>query len=103
MIINFVMQLAQDNQYADLSEVFSIVVGFFAILLLIISLRAYRRTRMKRMLLVSSAFGLFAVKTFAYHLDIFIPDIESQGIEFILTALDLLILLLFFLAVVRRD
>ncbi len=58
---------------------------------------------MKRMLLVSAAFGLFAVKTFAYHLDVFIPQMESQGIELILTVLDFFILLLFFLALVKKN
>ncbi len=86
----------------DLEEVFSLAVGFFALFLFAISLRAYKRTHLKKLLLVSAAFGLFAVKTFLYHLDLLIPNVDSQSIDFLLTIIDFFILLLFFLALVRK-
>jgi hypothetical protein len=102
MINFFILLLAQEGQYTDLEEFFSLAVGFFAIFLLAISLRAYKRTHLKKLLLVSAAFGLFAVKTFLNHLDLLIPTLDSQFVDFFLTVIDFFILLLFFLALVKK-
>lgn len=86
----------------DPIDYFGLAVGFLAILLLVISLIAYRRAGLRRVLLVSAAFALFAVKTFVQHLDLFIADIEGTSIDLYLTVIDLFILLLFFLALIKK-
>jgi len=86
----------------DPIDYFSLAVGFVAILLLVISLIAYRRAGLRRVLLVSAAFALFAAKTFVQQLDLFVANIEGTSIELYLTVIDLLILLLFFLALIKR-
>jgi hypothetical protein len=83
---------------SELTEVLSLAVGAFALLLLAITLSAYRKTNLLRLLLVSSAFGLFAVKTLVRHLDLFVFNWGPQTTDFLLTALDFVILVLFFLS-----
>ena len=81
-----------------IDEILSLTVGLFAIVLLIISFLSYRKTGLLRMLLISAAFGLFAAKTLLHHLGIFVLNWTAQTEDLVFTALDLVILVLFFLA-----
>ena len=84
---------------AELDEILSLAVGGCAVILLIITLLAYRKTNLTRLLLVSVAFGLFAVKTVVRHLDILVFNWGAQTTDLLYTAIDFVILILFFLAV----
>jgi hypothetical protein len=84
----------------ELYESLNLVVALFAIMLLAISLIAYRRTNLRRLLLVSVAFGLFAVQAFIRELDELALVFGSGTEQVIVIILDLAILLLFFLALV---
>jgi hypothetical protein len=84
----------------ELYESLNVVVAIFAIILLAISLTAYRRTNLRRLLLVSIAFSLFAVQALIRVLDEFALVFESGTEQIIIIVLDLAILLFFFLALV---
>jgi hypothetical protein len=86
----------------ELDEIFSLAVGGCAIILLTITLIAYRKTNLTRLLLVSVAFGLFALKTVVRHLDLLIFNWGAQTTDLLYTAIDLVILILFFLAVIVK-
>ena len=86
----------------DLSESLDFATGIFAAFLLVISLFAYRRTKLKRLLFVSAAFGLYAFRTILPRLDIYLPTVEAATITAILSALGFVILALFFVAIVKK-
>lgn len=78
--------------------------GIFAAFLLALSLLAYKRTKMKRLLFVSAAFGLFSFRAIIPRLDLFLPNLDlSTSIETILSITGFVILGLFFLAIVKKQ
>ncbi len=80
----------------------NLAVGLFAVILLALSLNAYRKTKLRRLLFVSAAFGFFALSVVVRNIEIFIlPGIDVD--EVLVTSLELVMLLLFFLALVLRD
>ena len=96
LVVNF-------DQDFETEELLNFAIGAFSIVLLVLSLSAYRRTHLNRLLLVSAAFGLFAVEVVVTQLDFFVIPL-SENAEGVITALlDFIILLLFFFAVVRGD
>ncbi len=87
----------------DIAEVFDLGSGVFAAVLFVLSLIAYINLRQKRMLYVSIAFGLFAVRTIVSRSDLFMPEIESSLLEMMLAIMSFVALSLFFIAIVRKE
>ena len=87
----------------DVAEIFDFGSGIFAAILFVLSLIAYRKVKLKKILFVAIAFGLFAVHTILSRLDLFMPDIESSLLELMLAITSFIALSLFFLAIVRKD
>jgi len=87
----------------DIAEIFEFASGIFAAILCVLSLIAYQRVKLKKILFVAIAFGLFAIQTILSRLDLFMPDIESSLMEMILAITSFIALSLFFLAIVRKD
>jgi len=84
----------------DLLEAF---IAAFALILLGLTLSAYKKTGLKRPLLVSAAFALFAVEVGILQLDDIVFAVGYQTDEIVIAAMEFAILLLFFLAVVVRE
>ena len=87
----------------DIADIFEFASGIFAAILCVLSLIAYQRVKLKKILFVAIAFGLFAIQTILSRLDLFMPDIESSLMEMILAITSFIALSLFFLAIVRKD
>ena len=87
----------------DIAEIFEFASGIFAAILCVLSLIAYQTVKLKKILFVAIAFGLFAIQTILSRLDLFMPDIESSLMEMILAITSFIALSLFFLAIVRKD
>ena len=87
----------------DIAEIFEFASGIFAAILCVLSLIAYQRVKLKKILFVAIAFGLFAVHTILSRLDLFLPDIESSLLELMLAITSFIALSLFFFAIVRKD
>jgi len=87
----------------ETQEVLDSAIAIFALVLLALTLSAYRRTHLKRLLLVSGAFGLFAVEVGIRQLDAFVFTLGFQTEQILVAVMEFIILLLFFLAVVVRD
>jgi hypothetical protein len=93
----------QDNNLVQLGQVFSLGEGAFALVLFAISLLSYRKVRLTRLLLVSGAFALFALKSVVEHFDILFPQVYAEtSLDFFVIFLDFVILLLIFLALAKR-
>ena len=87
----------------ELSDYIDFGSGIFAVFLLALSLIAYRNVRSKRLLFVSAAFGLFAIRALITRADLLILEVQSTAIELALALSGFGILALFFVAIVRRD
>ena len=84
-------------------ELLNLAVAVFALILLVLSLIAYQKTGMRRMLLVSIAFALFAVKVLIQNADLLMFALGFRADQIISSGLDFAILFLFFLAIVVRS
>ena len=77
-------------------------IGIFSIILFALSITAYRNTGIKKILFAAAAFGLFAIQLLVDSLEDYIEFFE-EGITDILVALiTLAILILFFVAIVKK-
>ena len=79
------------------------VVEYLQTLLCALSLSAYKKIKLKRILYVSIAFGLIAIGTIVSHTDLFIPEVESSIVEMALAIMSFVALSLFFIAIVRKE
>lgn len=91
------------GEVPDLPESLDFATGIFAAFLFVISLFAYRRTKMKRLLFVSAAFGLYAFRAILPRLEILLPTVEATTITVMLSSIGFVILALFFIAIVKKN
>jgi hypothetical protein len=101
-IAQFISPLLNYDEGFESQEFLDAGVGVFALLLFALSLSAYRKTRLRRLLVVSVAFGLFAVEVVVRQLDAIVFAVGYQTDLIISTILEFFILLLFFIAVVMK-
>ena len=74
----------------------------FALILFIVSMVAYHRTRNKRVLIVAVAFGIFFVKGIVLSLGLLYPDVETIIGSGLGNFLDVLILALLAITILKR-
>lgn len=86
----------------EISDIAGFASGAFAASLLVISLFSYRKTKAKKLLFVSAAFGLFSIREIMARLDYLIPEAQSAWVETSLAIAGVVILGLFFVAIVRK-
>jgi hypothetical protein len=98
-----VSPLIEVGEQLGTQEALDVAIAVFSLVLLALSLSAYRKTRLRRLLLVSGAFGLFAVEVLIRQLDDFVFNVGFQTAQIVVGAMEFVILLLFFLAIVVRD
>jgi len=101
--VQFISPLVNLDQGLESEELLDAAVGVFALVLLALSLSAYRKTHLRRLLIVSAAFGLFAVDVVVRQLDAFVFAVGYETDLIVTTILEFLILLLFFIAIVVKD
>ena len=86
----------------SLDQVLSVFVLLICIALLGVSLVSYRKTGLSRMLLMSGAFGFFALKILFEHFGVWILNWTAQTEEVASLGMDLVILTFFFLAIMVK-
>ncbi len=85
----------------ELEDILIAWLTIFAAALFIIALLSFRRTGHRKLLLITTAFGLFFAKGLLIALGFFFEPLPAvTGVSAIL--LDLVILLLFYLAIFRK-
>lgn len=89
-----------DLIHAD--EIIEIIVGIFALFLFALSISAYKTIHLKKMIFAIAAFGLFAVESFIDYLEDILPALDTPYVDILLAIISLIILLLFFLAFIKR-
>ncbi|MDG7010674.1 MAG: hypothetical protein JRN57_01005 [Nitrososphaerota archaeon] len=96
------LQLAGLGEDAGTAALLNAVVAGVAVVLLALSLTAYRKTRLRRLLLISSAFGLFAASVAVRNIEVlFFPGLDAD--EVLVAVLELAALLSFFFGLVMKD
>ena len=76
----------------------------FCILLFALTLTAYMNTRSRKIAFASAAFGVFAIQQFFTYVDEYMVNIVRDDIRYAFSsALLLVILILFFLAIIKKD
>jgi|Tabmets5t2r1_1033131.scaffolds.fasta_scaffold162230_1 hypothetical protein len=80
-----------------------IIGTFFSLTLLALSITAYRNTHLRKIMFAIIAFGLFAAFLFYEYLEhAFGPAFDTPYTDIIIPSMSLAILVLFFLAFVRK-
>lgn len=82
-------------------EIFSLASAALAAALLIITIHAYRRHKLRRLFPLSIAFGLFVLKAGILHLDNVLPALQQQ-LSITSVAVEFGMLSMIFLAMFRR-
>jgi hypothetical protein len=95
--------LAVFDQEFETEELLNLGIALFALVLLVLTLSTYRRTHLRRLLLVSAAFGLFAVEVAVRQLDAIVFAVGYQTDQVITAVMEFIVLMLFFLAVVMKN
>jgi hypothetical protein len=100
VLVNLLLNPSEEGSN-QIENILHVVIGAFSILLLALSISAYRKTGLRKIVYAALAFALFAINSFLEILgDINAADIIYSNIIF--PIITLLILLLFFLAIVKR-
>ena len=86
----------------DISDGIEFGIIGFSLLLFALSLSAYRNSGMKRILFASGAFALFAIQLFADYIEEYLNLLDEDSMDILLSLVTLGILILFFLAIVKR-
>ena len=89
-------------QVVDLSDFLVAWMTIFAGTLLVIGLVSWHRTSNRKLLMISSGFGLFFVKGLLFSVGIFVPSISPFVGSVYAILIDMVILLLFYLAIFRK-
>ena len=92
----------QFEPYEPITQAIKIAITAFSLLLVGLSISAYRKTRIKRLVYAAVAFGLFALQLFFDYLGDAIPAFDTPYMDIILYGITLAILVLFFTAIVRK-
>ena len=102
MQLDLVLQVPGLAEDAGTAALLNFVVAAVAFVLLALSLTAYRKTGLRRLLLISAAFGLFGASVAVRNVEIlFFPGVDAD--EILVAALELAALLSFFLGLVMKD
>jgi hypothetical protein len=89
--------------FGIIHEFIYLFIGIFSLLLLLLSISSYRKTRLNNLLYAAGAFGLFAVRLFIEAIDANYDIADDYSISFLNSSITLGILILFFLAIVKRN
>lgn len=97
--------IAEGEEWYDrIESVIQAAIGVFSLLLLALSVLAYRRTGLKKIIFAAIAFSLFAIQLILESLEESLGILEEPPIGDILSsAMTLAILVLFFMAIVRKS
>jgi hypothetical protein len=90
------------DPYEPIVQVIKIAIAAFSLLLLGLSISAFKRTALKGIKYAAIAFGLFAAQLLFDYLEDSIIGLEQPFNDIIYYAMTLAILVLFFLAIIRR-
>ena len=98
---NLMLNISLESE--TLEQIVNTGILCFSVLLFILSINAYRKTRLKIILYASIAFILFTIQLSLEIVEDTISTIENPYNELLVSSITLSILVLFFLAIVRKS
>jgi hypothetical protein len=96
------IEQAEFEPYEPVTQAIKIAIAAFSLLLLGLSVSAYRKTHLRRLVYAAVAFGLFALQLFFDYLEDAIPAFDTPYSDIIFFGITLAILILFFMAIVKK-
>jgi hypothetical protein len=88
--------------YEPITQAIKIAIAAFSLLLLGLSISAYRKTQIRKLVYAAVAFGLFSLQLFFDYLEDAVPAFDTPYSDIIFFGITLAILVLFFMAIVRK-
>ncbi|MGA7368991.1 MAG: hypothetical protein WBX01_07675 [Nitrososphaeraceae archaeon] len=95
--------LLQTDLFDGIESAIQAATGILAILLLALSISAYRRTGLKKIIYAATAFALFAIQLIFESLEDTFEVLDTSYGSVITSSMTLAILVLFFLAIVQKN
>ena len=89
------------NGSFGVNEAIDLGIMVFSLVLFALSISSYRTTKIKKIGFASAAFALFAIQLFLEYLEEALSIFESN-IDIVLSLITLVILILFFFAVIKK-
>ena len=96
------VQEIEAEPYEPIELIIKITIGLVSILLLSLSLSAYKKTHQRTIIYAAIAFGLFALQMLLEYLGETVRAFEGPHNDLLFSGMTLAILALFFFAIVRR-
>jgi hypothetical protein len=96
------IQPVELEPFEPITQAIKIGIAAFSLLLLGLSVSAYRKTGLKKLVYAAVAFGLFALQMFVDYLEDAVPGFDTPYSDMIFFGITLAILVLFFVAIVRK-
>jgi hypothetical protein len=93
--------ILQFDPFEGLENAIASGIGIFSLLLLALSITAYRKTGLRITIYAMIIFALFAIQQLLDYLDNTYDSLDTPITDVTISALTLAILVLFFLAIVR--
>lgn len=91
----------QAEPFEGIENVVALGIGILSILLLALSITAYRKTRLQLTIYAVIIFAIFAIQQFIDYFDDILIVLDVPITDIIISSLTFAILILFFLAIVR--
>jgi len=92
----------QIEETFGIGDILEIGIGIFSLVLFALAITAYRNTGIKKILFAAAAFGLFGIQLLVDSLEDYIEFLEEQYIDILVPLITLSILILFFVAIVKK-
>lgn len=102
LMLSWLMKQAEFEPYEPIAQAIKVGIAVFSILLAGLSVYAYKKTAIKGIIYAAVAFGLFAAQMLFDYLEDEVEGFETEYNDIIFLGITLAILVLFFLAIVRR-
>lgn len=93
--------LLEIDLYEGLENAIAAGIGAFSLLLLALSITAYRKTGLRLTIYAITIFALFAIQQFLDYFQNIFSEFDTQEVSAFVDSLTLVILVMFFLAIVR--
>ena len=101
MLTNLFSLLLQMDTYEGLENLIAVGISVFAVLLLALSITAFRKTGLRMTIYAIIIFALFFIQQLLDYLDNIFSSLDNPVTDISISALTLAILVIFFLAIVR--
>ena len=95
--------ILQTDIFENIETIIVAITGIFSLLLLALSISAYRKTGLKRIIYAAMAFALFGIQLLFESFEDTIEALDTGYGSVITSSMTLAILVLFFLAIVQKN